>query len=339
MQNIINRIKRNRNFLLFIYLFAYIHSVYNRLLVRQDINIYIFTPEAAIFKVLGIGLLFSVILFFLKKLESNNKFSTQLMFKAFGMSLISYLLIIHSISFITALAFDKVYQNFNPQTLIYTTISELLNGLIYGSFFISYYYYNKYKKNQEKLISYNKALAESKINQLKSQLNPHFLFNNLNILDQFIEEDKEKATAFLNEFADIYRYVLQVSDKELVPISEELDFANRYFKLIQYKYGNAYQLQIQSKANIGYIVPLALQLVIENAVQHNIGSETNPIKIKIEIDNKIIVTNNINLKISNKKTAGRGINNLKTQYEILSSEVFKIDTTLNQYSITIPIIN
>lgn len=96
-----------------------------------------------------------------------------------------------------------------------------------------------------------------------------------------IEEDKHKASEFLNEFADIYRYVLQASDKTLITDQEELAFDQQYFKLVQHKYGPAYQLKIENSCNDGYIAPLTMQIIVENVIQHNLGSKENPIIIKI----------------------------------------------------------
>ena len=201
-----------------------------------------------------------------------------------------------------------------------------------------FYNYLKNKKHQELVATYNHALSESRINQLKTQLNPHFLFNNLNVLDQLIEEDKNKASEFLNEFANIYRYVLQATDKNLVPIHEELAFAMQYFKLIQHKYGKAYQLKIESIGS-GYIVPLTLQLLIENAIQHNFGSTDNPICIKIEATDTIIsISNNSILKRSSKTTSGRALQNIKEQYKLLTKNPIVIQKSDNDFSINIPII-
>lgn len=237
----------NRNFLLFIVLFAYIQSVYTRISVRQEINVFTFTPESAIGSLIAASLLFLILLFFIKKWQRSEVFSTKELLKIFGTSLLVYMMVMQFSGLLIAVAFDNIERNFNHQTFILTLFSDFLNGVIYGSFFLAYYYYNRNKTHQQKLSKYNVALSESRINQLKAQLNPHFLFNNLNILDQLIEEDKIMASDFLNEFAEIYRYVLQATDKELISITEELDFALQYFKLIHYKYGDAYQLKVEKK--------------------------------------------------------------------------------------------
>lgn len=260
------------------------------------------------------------------------------MLKIFSASLLLFVSLMQLTGLLIAFIFGNIERNFNPEAFTLSLFSDFLDGVIYGSFFLAYYYFNKNKKHQQRLAIYNQSLAESKINQLKAQLNPHFLFNNLNVLDQLIEEDKHKASDFLNEFAEIYRYVLQTSDKELIDIDQEIDFARQYFKLIQYKYGNAYQLNIESKNAKGFIVPLTLQLLIENAVQHNIGSQENPVYINVTINENILVSNNTNLKRNTKPTSGRALKNLKEQYQLLSKKPIEIQQTEKEFSVTVPII-
>src|SRR5690554_2180150 len=339
MKNIIFKIYQNRYFLLFILLFAYVQSIYTRISVRQKINAYTFTPEAAIGSLCAASLLFLVILFFIKKWHRSDVFSNRVMLKIFASSLIVYVLIMLLSSFIIAFTFNTIERNFNQHTLFLSLFSDFLDGFIYGSFFLVYYYYRTNKKHHQQLANYNQALAESRINHLKTQLNPHFLFNNLNVLDQLIEEDKEQASEFLNEFAEIYRYVLQASDKEIINLSEELEFAKQYFKLIQHKYGNAYQFKIEYYKATGFVVPLSLQLLIENAVQHNLGTVENPIFIEVVIDDAITVKNNIKPKRNNKVTSGRALNNLKEQYQLLTEKPISIHQSETFFSITIPFIH
>lgn len=339
MNNFTHKINKNRSFLLFILLFAYLQSIYTRIVARQHINVYTFTPEAALATFMSTGVLFVIILFFIRKWQKSDGFATGTMLKIFSSSLLLFVISMLLIGFLTALAFDTVERNFNPHTLTISVFSHFLDGFIYSSFFLAYYYYQDNKRHQQKLTSYNKALSESKINQLKKQLNPHFLFNNLNVLDQLIEEDKDKASGFLNDFAEIYRYVLQSTDKELVRIEEEIVFARQYFKLIHYKYGEAYQLQIENNSINGFVVPMTLQLLLENAVQHNLGTKENPICIEIKTGADIYVSNNINLKRSIKPVSGRALKNLKEQYGLLSGKPIEIHQIDNVFSVSIPIIN
>lgn len=338
MKNILKQINQNRYFLLFILLFAYVQSIHVRIAIRRTLDKYIFTPEAAVATFISACILFFVIDFFIKNWQKFSTFRIKEILKIFSSSLLVYLVVMKIIGFLISLTFGTIEKNFNRETLIFTTFSDLIDGFIYGSFFLAYRYYKKNGVYQKQLLLYEQALSDSKINQLKTQLNPHFLFNNLNVLDQLIDEDKHKASDFLNEFAEIYRYVLDVSDKKLVSLKEELAFTEKYFNLIQYKYGAAYALQIDDDYIAGKIVPLSLQLLLENAVQHNLGSQSNPVLIKIQVRKNITVTNNIIPKRSIKKTSGRALKNLKEQYSVLTHQQLEIVKKETEFTAIIPVI-
>ncbi len=339
MKRWLARLNRNRYFLLFILLFAYVQSIYIRMTEWQEINAYTFTPEAALFTLVKTGVLFVITFSFVSKWQKSDVFSTREMLKIFGSSLLAYLLAMKAIGLAIALLFGTVERNFNRETFFFALFSDFLDGFIYGSFFLAYQYYNQSKNHQRQLASYHQSLAESKIHQLKSQLNPHFLFNNLNVLDQLIEEDKDKASHFLNEFAEIYRYVLQASDKKLISLGEELAFAEQYFRLIEHKYGNAYQMTVACTSPTGYIVPLTLQLLIENAVQHNLGNAENPVRITIEVTETVRASNNVHRKRNAKQTYGRALNNMREQYKLLTEKPVEIQQSETTFSVIIPIIH
>ncbi|WP_223606507.1 sensor histidine kinase [Chryseobacterium sp. OSA05B] len=338
MKNILNEIRQNRYFLFFVFLFGYAQSIQIRLLVRKTLDWYIFTPEAAVLSFISAGILFFVMHFFMKHWQKSDTFSTGEALKIFSTSMLVYLAVMKLLGLLIALAFDTFERNFNQETLMLSTLPEIMDTFIYGSFFLAFYYYQKNKKKQKQIDEYNQAFSETKISQLKSQLNPHFLFNNLNVLDQLINEDQYKASDFLNEFAEIYRYVLQVSDKSLISINEEISFAKKYFNLMQHKYGNAYLLEIQNPDIKGHIIPLTLQLLLENAIQHNLGTEKNPVLITISADSSLVVSNNTVIKRNTKSTSGRALNNLRQQYALLASKQFEIVHTENEFSVTLPII-
>ncbi len=333
------KIQQNRYFLLFVTLFAYVQSIFIRLSAREKINAYTFTPEAAFFSLFQAAVLFLIMLFFIKKWQRNAGFSAKKMLKIFSSSLMVYLVAMKLIGLFLAIAFQTFERNFTQAVFFFNLLSDLLNGFIYGSFFLAYYYYHKSISHQLQLASYHQAISESRIYQLKTQLNPHFLFNNLNILDQLIEEDKDKASAFLNEFAGIYRYVLQASEKKVISLDEELTFAEQYFSLVKHKYGKAYQMNIKAEKQHGYIVPLTLQLLIENAVQHNLGTEEHPVCISIDVHQHIRTSNNTNPKRNAKPTNGRALNNIREQYKLLTDEPVEILQSENNFSVTIPIIH
>ncbi len=339
MKKIIYEIEQNQYFLLFILLFAYAQSIQIRFFAQRQFDWYIFTPEAAIATFISACILFFIMRFLIKRWQKSDTFSLKETLKIFTISLLLFLVIMNTFGLILALVFDTFERNFNHETLILSIMSDLMDAFIYGSFFLAYYYYQKNKKSQKQMALYNRALSESKTSQLKTQLNPHFLFNNLNILDQLIEEDKQKASCFLTDFSEIYRYVLQTSEKKLVALEEELSFAKSYFEIMHHKYDTSYQLELTEKTNPqGFIPPLTLQLLLENAIEHNLGTPSNPVCITIETGEKLIVSNTIAKKKSTKPTSGRALKNLKEQYRLLSDEELVITHNSIIFSVILPII-
>lgn len=338
MQKIFSKIKPHRYFLSFILLFAYVQTVQERFSYRKIFDSLNFTPEAAIAQFFSACVLFVIIRLLIKKWQKSAVIDIKKLVYIFITSIVIYYSVMLFLGIITAVVFDTFERNFNTTTLILNSFMYALNGLIYGSFYLTYFYYRRNKSQQEKLTKYNQALAESKIIQLKSQINPHFLFNNLNVLDQLIEEDKATASDFLNNFAELYRVVLEVSDKKLIPLEEEIAFAKKYFYLIQQKFGNAYILEFNILDNEGYIVPMTLQLLIENVIKHNIGTEENPVKIEIKSVDSIKISNTLKPKLNTPLTSGKALNNLKTQYKLLSNEKVHITKDESIFLVTIPLI-
>lgn len=211
---------------------------------------------------------------------------------------------------------------------------------IYGGFYLAFFLFQREKVNRERIEQYNVALATSQIQQLRQQLDPHFLFNNLNTLDQLIHQDAAKASEFLLGFSDLYRYLLDNGDKQLVSVHAELDFALKYFELVRHKYGQSYQFDVDLPTSLeGEIPALSLQLLVENAVEHNLGTESQPIKIEIEYQDGIVVRNNFIPKRYKKKTGGRALQNLQTQLQVIGNQELVIQQTEEFFEITLPVLN
>lgn len=327
---------KHRYFLLFILLFSYIKSVYQRILVWQEVNMNSLAPDGALGNMLEVGILFLVLLYFLKKWGAERPW---VLVRILLVSLFTYLVIIQSIGFVIALLFDNVQRNFNGPTFFLSTTSYLLNGIIYGSFLVGYVYYRSSLQQQALTHAAVQAQANLRIAQLRAQLNPHFLFNNLNVLDQLIEVDREKASEFLHRLADIYRYVLQLSERALVPLREELQFVQHYFSLVQTKYGSAYTLEIKGDTERGKVVPLSVQLLLENAVQHNVGTATEPVNIAIQVGAAVVISNNKSPRKNIRASSGTGLNNLELQYRMLSKTPVEKEETETSFTVKIPLID
>ena len=331
-------IRNHKWFLILIAIFTYLQSIQVRILVRQKVNIYTFTPDGAIATFISVCILF----FILYKFTNKSSFTQniyQLLLKAL-LAVLIYLIITNLISFSISFAFNNIHRNFNTTSVLRSNTSNLLNGIVYTGFYLVYDFYLKNKKHQADIIKYDKALAESKISQLKAQLNPHFLFNNLNILDQLIYEDKDRASDFLTEFSEIYRCILKTSDKKLVTLEEELSFAYAYFNLIRFRFDNSYELKviIEGDTRVKMLPPLTLQLLIENVIEHNSGSKENPNVITVEVGEHLTVSNQLRPKMSKKKDGGRALKNLKSQYELLTDKKIKIENESDFFSISLPLL-
>jgi len=340
MMKFLKTLQRHQYFFGFVFLFGYAQSIQGRILVRQVVDIYTFTPEAAAFTFMQSCIVFFIIAKLLGRFQAYNALNFVDVIKVFLLSLLLYLLVANVITAVAALVFDTWSRNFTHNVLLNNNIGYALDVCIYGSFFIAYFFYQKSKKDAKRLIIYHQALADSKIAHLKAQLNPHFLFNNLNSLDQLILEDQNKASVFLNDFAELYRYVLEVSKEKLVSIKDELVFVQSYFRMMQYKLNHTCELKIDTAKEVsGFVAPLALQLLVENALEHNSGTEVQPIKIQIEVTDQLIVTNNIATKKKSKIGGGRALQNLSEQYTLLSSQPCEIIRTETTFTVRLPLIN
>jgi len=184
------------------------------------------------------------------------------------------------------------------------------------------------------------AMKENELRLLKSQIDPHFLFNNLNTVDSMIDSNPVLAKQYLNRLAKLYRYLITIKDDEVVPLEDELNFAKDYIFLLEQRFGEAYIFELENNASEDdlLIPPASLQTILENVVKHNIGNKNKPIIAKIKIDNRsVVVSNNINLKTDQKYSNGTGLKNLIARFKLLTEEPIIIDST-ETYSISLPIL-
>jgi two-component system, LytTR family, sensor kinase len=160
-----------------------------------------------------------------------------------------------------------------------------------------------FKRSQQSLVKAEKLERENsqiRFETLKSQLNPHFLFNSLNVLSSLIKKDSDKAQNFVDEFSSVYRYTLDVIEKPVVELREELDFAKSFLFLQKIRFDNAVDMEINVDASkLNYLVPpLAVQTLLENAFKHNKATAESPLNIKIYNENdSLLVVNNLQPKI------------------------------------------
>ena len=218
---------------------------------------------------------------------------------------------------------------------------SLLITLVIVLFFHALYFY---KTLSDKKISESEFVAKhesAKYESLKSQLDPHFLFNSLNVLTSLIGENPAKAERFTTKLSKVYRYVLEQKDKDLIPLQEELDFANTYMELLKMRFGEAVEFKLpESDLNPDLkIVPLSLQILLENAVKHNVINKENPLVISIYLkEDCLCVENKLHLKSVIKKSTHVGLKNIEERYALITKRKIKIIKNEDKFQVNLPLL-
>jgi sensor histidine kinase YesM len=174
---------------------------------------------------------------------------------------------------------------------------------------------------------------------LKSQVNPHFLFNNLNSLTSLISTNPEKAIDFVKKLSEVYRYVLDQKDCELVTLETELKFLESYIYLQQIRFGSNLDVQINVGTKNFKVIPLSVQMLVENAIKHNEISDRNPLTINIfsTDDQYLVIENRLHKKVGS-EGSGNGIQNIKSRYEFFTDKDLIIGISKEQFRVSIPLL-
>lgn len=174
---------------------------------------------------------------------------------------------------------------------------------------------------------------------LKSQVNPHFLFNNLNSLTSLISSNPEKAIHFVKKLSEVYRYVLDQKDHELVDLETELKFVESYIYLQKIRFENNLEVKIDVQTKNNKVIPLSVQMLVENAIKHNEISDRNPMQISIfTTDNQFLVVENKLQKKSGTEGNGSGIQNISDRYKFFTDKQVEISVNTEWFRISIPLL-
>jgi sensor histidine kinase YesM len=206
------------------------------------------------------------------------------------------------------------------------------------SFMANWKQASKTEVTQQRIIA---GTANAKFETLKNQIDPHFLFNSLNVLSSLIEENPENAQRFTTSLSKIYRYVLEQKDKELVSVAEELSFAKTYMNLLKMRFENSlfYELPEIIENPEAKVVPLSLQLLLENTVKHNVVSEQKPLHIRIFIEGDYLaVQNDYQKKEILQSRQGVGLQNIVDRYGIITNRKVLIEQNEQTFTVKIPIL-
>ncbi len=224
-------------------------------------------------------------------------------------------------------------------TITYATLANLLFHLVNAA----YHYLKQYKTKELEAEELRRINMQAQLQAVNNQINPHFLFNNLNVLSGLVLTDPQEANRFTEAFSQVYRYILSAQDKELVAVSDELDFIQPYLFLLQKRFpgGLNVTMDISDDAKKLYMVPAALQMLIENAIKHNIASSSRPLSIDIYANGNqsLSVKNNLQPKITKEVSSSIGLQNINQRYGLLFQKSITIDNGAGHFMVELPLIS
>lgn len=219
-----------------------------------------------------------------------------------------------------------------------------------NSFYNSFVFFEKWKakvieSNQLEIHAHQlkESALQAELEVLKLQLDPHFLFNNFSILTQLIGANPKGAQDFLSNLSRVYRYILTMAKKDVVFLEDELKFVEMYFHLIKIRHGETIYLDVNVEATdkAKGIPPVTLQLLIENAIKHNISTIKQPLRLSISScgDGTIVVQNNFQPINIDYKSTGMGLKNIRERYQLLQGKIPEIMRTENSFEVKLPLLN
>jgi hypothetical protein len=203
----------------------------------------------------------------------------------------------------------------------------------------SVYFYKQWKYNFSRSVRLEKDSIQAKYESLKTQINPHFLFNSLNSLTTLVD-DNEAAVSYISNLSDFFRYMLASREKELVLVREEVNLLKKYISLQQsrFKQNLVVEIDVPERYYHYAIPPLVLQMLVENSIKHNIISRDKPLKITIYSGNgSITVENNLQRK-SGVRSTGQGLRNIRERYAFFTTENIKITENSSSYKVSVPLL-
>ena len=213
-------------------------------------------------------------------------------------------------------------------------------SFVVSFFFSSIGYFLSWRKSELNAQKLETEMLRYKYESLQNQINPHFLFNSFNVLSDLVEDEPKLAKAFIQKMSGLYRYVLESREQELVPLEEELAFIRMYIFLIKTRFEDKLIVDLDVECGQGlFIVPMALQILVENAIKHNMATSKKVLKVRIFIEgDTVVVSNNLQLKSSLASSTKKGLKNLRQQYEFFTEREISVLNTGSEFVVRLPLV-
>ncbi len=198
-------------------------------------------------------------------------------------------------------------------------------------------------ENARQLFGLQEENIISQFETLKSQVNPHFLFNSLNVLSSLIYIDQDRAAKFVRQLSKVYRYVLDHKDVDTITLAEELPFIESYIYLLKTRFDQNLKVELDIPQSVRHrkVAPMVLQLLVENAIKHNVISKSKPLKVVLSVSEEgfLTVRNNLQLKSSTERSSQIGLANIRKRYDYLSGKKIEIENDHDYFTVKIPLLD
>jgi sensor histidine kinase YesM len=277
----------------------------------------------------------------IKQIKTGKGYSKKIILRLLAFYLI--ILLISALIFFMLMMFSYLRSGYDLSNLLGNMIAEsrgwLLGatiGILIGTLVFFYAQWQEALKNEQKL---REEKLRFQYETIRNQVNPHFLFNSLNTLSSLINGN-QPAENFINQLSSIYRYVLENHNAEMVSLESEIEFMKDYFSLQKIRYEEKVELDILPiEMNKYRILPVSLQILIENALKHNSATRDNPLRITIsQEDDYIVVRNNLQKKLNIEDSPGTGLRNLSERLRLITHKEMKVIETKDEFIVKIPLI-
>jgi LytS/YehU family sensor histidine kinase len=234
-------------------------------------------------------------------------------------------------------------KDYNAQSFSKVLLPVIIISTMTMAIYEAIYYYIRLKKSIREEEQAKQAVVQAELDALKNQAQPHFLFNTLNTLRDIIDQNpKEDAKEFVDKLSDVYRFILESGNVNLTSLKEELKFAKSYIHIQSERFGENLKLNwdIPASSLDSMIVPMSLQLLLENAIKHNVISKAKPLVIKVEVKNtNLIVSNKIQPKSTQLPSTKVGLKNIEKRYHLIAGKSIKISKEKNHFCVSLPLLN
>jgi two-component system, LytTR family, sensor kinase len=247
---------------------------------------------------------------------------------------------------VTGLMFHDTFHRDSPaitftDEMIHSNAAAIFCTIMIISIYESIFFMRQLRNSVEETENLKRESLAAQLNALRTQVNPHFLFNNLNTLASLIPECPEHAVDFVQQLSKVYRHILEVKEEKSILLSKEMEVLEAYYFLLKTRFGDNLKLSIDIPCEKldKKIVPLSLQLLMENVIKHNIVSESRPLRINIFTDNgSLVMDNNLQIKKQISESTGIGLDNIRNRYKLLSDKPVKVTETETNFTVSIPLI-